>query len=257
MAAQSAPRRAIVITAGYRSLSDLGLEKATTERFSATHNADPVDKEALIRGIYRTIFSNAYLYDADAAALAVPESDLKSGTLTVKEFVRTVAKSDAYVKRFFTPRPLYGAIELLSKHLLGRTPDGLEDYRARSAVYDAGGYGAMVDAMLDDGEYDDAFGDDTAPFLRGHLTTSGLSMAAFTHLFALQRGACASDKSTARVGEHGIGLNAAGIRAQPLPVVAPGDATGAGGEFGGGTAALLVTAALLAAGAYLSMAGTQ
>lgn len=252
-AARRSPRT--VISAGYRSLDDLGLEKATTERFSANTDASSDDKSTLINGIYRNIFGNAYLYDADVQALSVPESALRKGTISVKEFVRAVAKSDSYVKRFFSPRPLYGAIELATKHLLGRTPDGLEDYRRRSAVYDAAGYGAMIDSMMDDGEYDGAFGDDTAPFLRGHLSDSGLSMAAFTHLFAMQRGACASDKSIARTGEHGIGLNSAGIRSTPLPVEAPEAGEGGGDDATMGV--LLLLAVLVAAGAFLSMGGAH
>ncbi|GAB0493857.1 hypothetical protein MMPV_005143 [Pyropia vietnamensis] len=82
------PRRLprTVISAGYRSLDDLSLEKVTTERFSATTNACSDGKINLINGIYRGIFRNAYLYDADEQALSVSESALRKGIISVMDF---------------------------------------------------------------------------------------------------------------------------------------------------------------------------
>ena len=108
--------------------------------------------------------------------------------------------------------------------MLGSTPDGLEEYRVRSGVYDTKGYEAYMDSFLDDGEYDQAFGEDMVPYLRGHLTTTNKSMAAFTHMFQMHRGSGVSDKSNPRTMVNGITLNRAGIRSIPLPVVAPGSA---------------------------------
>lgn len=213
--------------AGNSSLDKLGLERFT-ERYEMLDGSSPAgfsaDYETLITMIYRQIFGNAYIMESERKEMAKFESYFRDGQLTIKEFARSIAKSYQYRKRFFDGRPLYGAIELNFKHFLGRTPDGLEDYRAKSAVYDTKGYEAFVDAFFDDGEYDQFFDEFCCPYYRGHLTTSNLSMSAFTHMFQVVRGASTSDKSNPRTLTNQIPLNQAGIQSIPLPVVAPGEA---------------------------------
>lgn len=212
--------------AGNSSLDKLGLERFA-ERYIVPDGPPPAgfsaDYETLIQMVYRQVFGNAYIMESERMEMAKIESEFRDGQLTMKEFVRELGKTYQYKKRFFDGRPLYGAIELNFKHFLGRTPDGLEEYRAKSAVYDAKGYDAFIDAFMDDGEYDAVFDDYAVPYYRGHLTTSNLSMAAFTHMFQVVRGASTSDKSNPRTLTNKITLNQAGIQSIPLPVVAPGE----------------------------------
>ncbi len=213
--------------AGNSSLDKLGLERFA-ERYTVPNGPQPVgysaEYETLMQNVYRQVFGNAYIMESEREELAKIESEFRDGQLTMKDFVRELGKSYQYKKRFFDGRPLYGAIELNFKHFLGRTPDGLEDYRAKSAVYDTKGYEAFIDAFLDDGEYDQFFDDYAVPYYRGHLTSSNLSMAAFTHMFQVLRGASTSDKSNPRTLTNKITLNQAGIQSIPLAVVAPGEA---------------------------------
>jgi phycoerythrin-associated linker protein len=212
------------------SLDKLGIHKSSNERFLPLDNVRPAgfsaDYEEIIQGAYRQIFGNAYIMESERAEMSKIESEYRDGRLSTKDFCRALAKTYQYRKRFFDGRPLYGAIELNFKHLLGRTPDGLEQYRARSAVYDTQGYDKFIDAFFDDGEYDQFFGDWCVPFVRGHLTTSNLSMCAFTHMFFLHRGQSTSDKSNPRIMTNKIPLNRAGIQSIPIPVVNPGSAGG-------------------------------
>lgn len=210
---------------GNSSLDKLGLDKFT-ERFVVTEAGRPdgfsADYEVLIQAIYRQIFGNAYIMESERIEMAKAESQFRDGSLSVKEFCRSLAKTYQYRKRFFDGRPLYGAIELNFKHFLGRTPDGLEHYRAKSAVYDTKGYEAFIDAFFDDGEYDAFFDEWYVPYYRGHLTTSNLSMCAFTHMFQVVRGNSTSDKANPRTMTNRIPLNQAGIQSIPLAVIAPG-----------------------------------
>jgi phycoerythrin-associated linker protein len=212
---------------GNSALDRLMSEKNVSERYihpepSRSTAGYSADMETLIQGIYRQIFGNAYIMESERAAMAKDESMFRDGQLSVKEFCRALGKTEEYMRRFVYGRPTYGVIELSFKHFLGRTPDGLEQYRAKSAIYDAQGYNAMVDAFFDDGEYDQAFDEWCAPFVRGHLSESNLSMAAFTHLFQVVRGASTSDKANIHVGTGKIPLNRAGIQSIPLPIVYPG-----------------------------------
>lgn len=211
---------------GNSSLDKLGLDKAAAERprvYSASRPAGfSADYEEIISSVYRQVFGNAYIMESERAEMAVAESQFRDTSLTVKEFVRALAKTEQYKKRFFDARPLYAAIELNFKHFLGRTPDGLEEYRAKSAVYDAQGYDAFVDAFFDDGEYDSVFDDFEVPYMRGYKTESKVSMSAFTHFFSVYRGSSTSDKSIPSIGAHGIPLNYFGITKTPVAIVAPG-----------------------------------
>ncbi|GAB0493861.1 hypothetical protein MMPV_005147 [Pyropia vietnamensis] len=130
--------------------------------------------EDIIRSIYQHMFGQAYLFATDRESLVPVESAFRCGVLTVKDMVRAVAKSPTYMARFFHKQTTYANIELLTGHLLGRRPNGVDEYRQWARVYDSAGYEAMVNAMMDDGEYDTAFGDDTVPYCRTHgLSVTG------------------------------------------------------------------------------------
>lgn len=210
---------------GNSSLDKLGLDKFV-ERFELKEAGRPdgfsADYEVFIQACYRQVFGNAYIMESERAEMAKEESDFRDGELTVKEFCRRLGKTYQYRKRFFEGRPLYGAIELCYKHFLGRTPDGLEQYRSRSAVYDAKGYDAFIDSFFDDGEFDAFFDSWCVPYYRGHLTTSNLSMTSFTHMFQVVRGSSTSDKANPRTMTNRITLNQAGIQSIPLAIIAPG-----------------------------------
>ncbi|AGY60544.1 phycobilisome rod-core linker polypeptide [Gloeobacter kilaueensis] len=150
--------------------------------------------ETVIRAVYRQVLGNAYVMESER--LVVPESQLKRGEISVREFVRQVAKSELYKSRFLYSVPRYRAIELNFKHLLGRAPNGYKEMAYHSSVLDAGGHDAEIDSYLDSDEYQEAYGQDTVPFYRGYRTQPGISMVEFTHIFRLLRGSSTSDKGS-------------------------------------------------------------
>ena len=148
------------------------------------------EAESYIRAVYRQVLGNAYVMESER--LAVPESQFKRGELSVREFVRAVAKSDLYRTRFFTSCPRYRAIELNFRHLLGRTPLDLEEMRMHSTILDTEGFEAEIDAYLNSDEYQTTFGENFVPYIRGYKTEACQSMVQFTHLFQMVRGASSS-----------------------------------------------------------------
>ena len=60
---------------------------------------DDAAKEQIIRAIYRQVLGNAYVMDSERQV--VIESQFKLGEISVREFVRRLAKSDLYRTRFF------------------------------------------------------------------------------------------------------------------------------------------------------------
>jgi Phycobilisome Linker polypeptide len=151
-----------------------------------------IDTETLINAIYRQVLGNAYVMESER--LVVPESRLKAKEISVREFVRQVAKSELYRSRFFDNCYRYRAIELNFKHLLGRAPADFEEMRHHSNMLDQGGHDAEIDSYLDTNEYQDAFGENLVPFDRGTNTKSGISMQSITNMRYLQRGKAGSDK---------------------------------------------------------------
>lgn len=174
--------------------------------------------ESIISAVYRQVLGNAYVMESERAIIA--ESQFKRGELTVREFVRAVAKSNLYRSRFFETCPRYRFIELNFKHFLGRTPDGLEEMRVHSTILDTQGFEAEIDSYLNSDEYQSAYGENFVPYYRGYKTQTGKNTVGFTHMFSLLRGASSSDFKGSLTGKSPA-LNKYVIQEIPIPVIPP------------------------------------
>jgi phycoerythrin-associated linker protein len=183
------------------------------------------EAEIIILAVYRQVLGNAYVMESER--LTVPESQFKRGELSVREFVRAVAKSELYSSRFFTSCARYRAIELNFRHLLGRPPLDLEEMRMHSTILDTQGFESEVDSYLDSDEYQTTFGENFVPYIRGYKSEACQSMVQFTHTFQLVRGASSSSLKGDLAGISPK-LNALVIQSTPTAVVSPG---GAGATF--------------------------
>ncbi|WP_017326210.1 phycobilisome linker polypeptide [Synechococcus sp. PCC 7336] len=173
------------------------------------------DKEAIIRAAYRQIYGNAYVMDSERAIVA--ESQFKLGMFSVREFVRQLGKSDYYLSHFFDC-PRYRAFELCFRHFLGRAPNNYDEMKVCSAVLDSGGsYQDLIDYFVDSDEYQEVFGEDTVPYVRGYKTEACQNMIGFTHTFELVRGASSSDLKGSLAGKRPV-LNDWVINGTATPV---------------------------------------
>ncbi len=177
------------------------------------------DKEIIIQAVYRQVLGNAYVMESER--LSIPESQFKLGEISVREFVRQVAKSDLYKSRFFDSAPRYRFIELNFRHLLGRTPLDLEEMRGHSTILDTEGFEADIDSYINSDEYQDTFGEEIVPYIRGYKTEATQSMVQFTHLFQMVRGASTSSLKGDLAGKSPK-LNSLVINSLPTPVTEPG-----------------------------------
>ena len=181
---------------------DAGVAEALQRQYQAFEEGVPIELwpgrseeevEIVIRATYRHVLGNAHVMESER--LTVPESQLKLGEISVREFVRQVAKSELYRSRFFDNCPRYRSIELNFKHLLGRAPDDYSETFAHSQILDRGGFEAEIDSYLDSDEYQDAFGENTVPYYRGYRTQTGRRLLGFTNAFKLQKSQSTSDKA--------------------------------------------------------------
>lgn len=158
-------------------------------------NSSEAQLDVLIQAVYRQVLGNDHIFGADRAELQSAESLLRRELLTVREFVRVVAKSEAYKRRFFYPNSQTRAIELNFKHLLGRAPTSGKDIANHLDLYQSQGHSGEVDNYLDSSEYLDAFGENTVPYARGFEFRRQHTTQDFTNLFALYGGYANNDRS--------------------------------------------------------------
>ena len=209
--------------------SILGVERFDSESpLELLPGDSDANKEQLIQAAYRQVLGNAYVMESERQLVA--ESQLKLGELSVREFIRYIAKSDLYRARFFDACPRYRYIELAFRHLLGRAPADFEEMRAHAERLDSHGYDADIDSFIDSDEYQIAFGEWTVPFQRGWKTESCLTMQEFTWNFQLLRGASSSSLKGSLAGKASrLGGNAYLNRA--LAVIPPSSPDSQGWSF--------------------------
>ncbi len=153
------------------------------------------DVENVVRAVYRQVLGNDYIMKSERLTSA--ESLLRDGKITVREFVRLVAKSELYKTKFLYGNFQTRVIELNHKHLLGRAPFEESEVVRHLDIYETQGFDAEIDSYLDSEEYQSSFGDNVVPFYRGFQFETGARTIGFTNLFRLYRGYANSDRSQA------------------------------------------------------------
>lgn len=157
-------------------------------------NWTPEEAKVVIQAIYRQVLGNDYLMQSER--LTGLESLFMNGQLTVRDFVRAVAKSDLYKTKFLYPHFQTRVIELNFKHLLGRAPYDEAEVIEHLDRYQNSGFEADIDSYIDSEEYDTYFGDSIVPYYRDLVTTGvGQKTVGFTRMFRLYRGYANSDRS--------------------------------------------------------------
>ena len=94
------------------------------------------------------------------------ESQLKNRAITVRDFIRGLAKSEAFRRLVVETNSNYRIVEVCLKRLLGRTPYNKAEEIAWSIKIATLGWGGFVDALLDSEEYLTNFGENTVPYQR-------------------------------------------------------------------------------------------
>ncbi|BAZ07819.1 phycobilisome linker polypeptide [Calothrix sp. NIES-3974] len=149
--------------------------------------------ELIISAVYRQLLGNDYLMKAERLTSA--ESLLRDGKITVRDFVRQVAKSELYKKKFFYNCFQTRTIELNYKHLLGRAPYDESEIIFHLDLYQNAGFEADIDSYIDSPEYEANFGENIVPYYRGFQTQTGQKTVGFSRMFQLYRGYANSDRA--------------------------------------------------------------
>ncbi len=148
--------------------------------------------QAVIRATYLQVFGRD-VYEGQR--LKVAEIKLENGEITLREFVRILAKSNLFRQLYWTSLYVTKAIEYIHRRLLGRPTYGRQEINRYFDISAKKGFYALVDAILDSLEYSESFGEDTVPYER-YLTPAGVAMR------SLRVGSIRSDVGTAPTKEE-------------------------------------------------------
>ena len=119
--------------------------------------------QAVINAVYVQVLGNAgYAGERNK----VEEIKLENGDITLREFVRQVARSNAFRRRYWSGLYITKAIEVMHRRLLGRPTFGRWEIDAYFDTAARKGFYGVVDAMVNSREYADSFGEDTVPYER-------------------------------------------------------------------------------------------
>ena len=179
----------MAIGVGPRSHADCP-HRVTSECYSPE---DDASLETVISASYRQVFGNAHVMDFERCSEL--EAQLRDGRLTVRDFVRGLAKSSFYKDRFFRSVAPQRGVELNFKHLLGRAPETQAEISAKISLLAEHGHDGLVDSIVDSAEYLEVFGSDVVPYARSWSSPADLSTAAFPMLAALQKSFAGSDSA--------------------------------------------------------------
>lgn len=94
------------------------------------------------------------------------ESQLKNRAITVRDFIRGLAKSESFRRLVVETNSNYRVVEICLKRLLGRAPYNKDEEIAWSIKIATLGFGGFVDAIVDSEEYQTNFGENTVPYQR-------------------------------------------------------------------------------------------
>jgi phycobilisome core-membrane linker protein len=139
---------------------------------SASISGIEASTQTVIDAAYRQVFGRP-VYSGQR--LTVAEIKLENREITMREFIRMIAKSPAFLKLYWTPLYVCKAIEYIHRRLLGRPTYGRQEMNAYFDLSAKKGFYALIDAIIDSKEYEEAFGEDTVPYER-YLTPAGQSL---------------------------------------------------------------------------------
>lgn len=120
------------------------------------------DIDNLIEAGYRQIYFHAFESDREPFL----ESQLRSGQITVREFIRGLLLSDTFNRSFYSLNSNYRFVEQCVQRVLGRDIYDEREKLAWSIVVATKGRAGFINDLLDSDEYFDNFGDTIVPYQR-------------------------------------------------------------------------------------------
>ncbi len=155
--------------------------------------ASTEERQSIVRAVYKQVLGNPHVMESER--LTAAESQFCNGDMSVREFVRAVAKSDFYRSRYFEACAPYRFVELNFKHLLGRAPQDQSELSVHICRCVDEGYDAEIDSYLDCDEYQTKFGENVVPFYQGAISQVGQKQVGYNRTLSLYQGYAGVDSA--------------------------------------------------------------
>jgi len=123
--------------------------------------------DEIIWAAYRQIFSEHLILES-YRQLAL-ESQLRNRSISVREFVQGLGKSEVYRELVADTNSNYRLVDITFKRFLGRATYGKDEQIAWSIVIATRGLHGFIDAVVDSDEYRQNFGDYIVPYQRRRM----------------------------------------------------------------------------------------
>jgi phycobilisome rod-core linker protein len=125
------------------------------------------EMDELIRAAYRQIFHEQQMLKSTRQTCL--ESQLRSGQITVKQFIGGLATSDPFRRLNYDSNNNYRFVQLCVQRILGREVFNEREKLAWSTILATQGLKKFIALLLDSQEYQDNFNDFTVPYQRRRI----------------------------------------------------------------------------------------
>lgn len=125
------------------------------------------DIDEIIWACYRQIFNEQQIIKHHRQTAL--ESQLSSGQITVKEFIRGLLLADSFRRLNYESNNNYRFVEICIQRVLGRNVYNNQEKLSWSIVLATKGLKGFIDELLNSDEYIDNFGYDTVPYQRRRI----------------------------------------------------------------------------------------
>jgi phycobilisome rod-core linker protein len=143
--------------------------------FSTDNLLSSGEIDVLIGAAYRQIFFHAFAADREKFL----ESQLRSGQITVRDFIRGLCLSNTFTNSFYNLNSNYRFVTHCVQKVLGRDVYSEAEKIAWSIVIATKGRAGFINDLLNSDEYLENFGDSIVPFQRRRVLPSGASELPF------------------------------------------------------------------------------
>ncbi|MGK7887975.1 MAG: phycobilisome rod-core linker polypeptide [Leptolyngbyaceae cyanobacterium] len=157
----------LTVTPSSQNQRVAGFEVPSDEQprnFSPAVLPSATEMDGIITASYRQIFHEQQMLAFNRQTFL--ESQLRSGQITVRDFIRGLLTSEVFRAQNYNVNNNYRFAQLCINRVLGREVYNEEEKIAWSIVLATKGLGGFIDALLDSDEYMQAFGDSTVPYQR-------------------------------------------------------------------------------------------
>ena len=189
--------RAYIISNSKRENKSSGIKYISNNLSSFTYDSySPNDDQTIkvaINSAYRQIYGNLHAMESERPIEL--ERRLRNGDLSIREFIRNLAKSPFYLFHYYEKVSQQRAIELNIKHLLGRPPSKQKEIIKHIELINDQGFNNHIDSIIDSDEYIEIFGEDTVPFMRCWNSPCGVETASFLRSSKLVKAFATSDNA--------------------------------------------------------------